>query len=420
MPKNIQIVKIQGQDYVNNVSEGNIQSLKAQFNYNNELTPTKELIEDAFNQVDKMGLSQEEIASLKNSYFNSFDVSQKQRLLQELESIAKRQQAKQENQEEPVATIAVTAGDTTTPSQAISVNGDDTLDIDSSTSVPATLTNQASQGIQDALGVGQNAPDDVLSNIEDNSGNGRLDDYVLNAPSLTEQQVNQIKGYISQLYKGIQEQTGKTPTFKELVSHFIKYQGKEEAEKFFDAYKIGWEANNYAPTNYQEVYNDLFEPTKNIVDEASAFLRSIYGVSNEVVTNPTEAEVIVNSTAQGVAIEEANNSATSFTEDNVPVKTTGNNRAATGELRLGYNAVKYEEIQQEDGTWVRVTSNGETLNLEDSVIDFRDLLNPDMYKPGDTLNVVMAPENMWSTIKVNVGRDANNTPIINTFARVLV
>lgn len=38
--------------------------------------------------------------------------------------IAKRQQAKQENQEEPIATIAVTDGDTTTPSEAISVNGD--------------------------------------------------------------------------------------------------------------------------------------------------------------------------------------------------------------------------------------------------------------------------------------------------------
>ena len=418
--QNIKGVQRQVAEYIQKVAKGDIQNPRAKFNEQNEIVPTKELIEDAFNQVDKMGLSQEEIASLKNSYFNSFDVSQKQRLLQELDSIAKRQQAKQENQEEPVATIAVTDGDTTTPSQAISVNGDDTLDIDSSTSVPATLTNQASQGIQDALGVGQNAPEDVLSNIEDNSGNGRLDDYVLNAPSLTEQQVNQIKGYISQLYKGIQEQTGKTPTFKEIVSHFIKYQGKEEAEKFFDAYKIGWEANNYAPTNYQEVYNDLFEPTKNIVDEASAFLRSIYGVSNEVVTNPTEAEVIVNSAAQNAAIEEANNSVTSFTEDNVPVKTTGNNRAATGELRLGYNAVKYEEVQQEDGTWVRVTANGETLNLEDSVIDFRDLLNPDMYKPGDTLNVAMAPENMWSTIKVNVGRDANNIPIIKTFAEVLV
>ena len=418
--QNIKGVQRQVAEYIQKVAKGAIQNPRAKFDEQNEIVPTKELIEDAFNQVDKMGLSQEEIASLKNSYFNSFDISQKQRLLQELDSIARRQQAKQENQEEPVATIAVTDGDTTTPSQAISVNGDDTLDIDSSTSVPATLTNQASQGIQDALGVGQNAPDDVLSNIEDNSGNGRLDDYALNAPSLTEQQVNQIKGYISQLYKGIQEQTGKTPTFKELVSHFIKYQGKEEAEKFFDAYKIGWEANNYAPTNYQEVYNDLFEPTKNIVDEASAFLRSIYGVSNEVVTNPTEAEVIVNSTAQNAAIEEANNSVISFTEDNVPVKTTGDNRAATGELRLGYNAVKYEEVQQEDGTWVRVTANGETLNLEDSVIDFRDLLNPDMYKPGDTLNVAMAPESMWSTIKVNVGRDANNIPIIKTFAEVLV
>ena len=163
----------------------------------------------------------------------------------------------------------------------------------------------------------------------------------------------------------------------------------------------------------------MFEPTKNIVDEASAFLRSIYGVSNEIITNPTEAEVIVNSTAQGVAIEEANNSVTSFTEDNVPVKTTGNNRAATGELRLGYNAVKYEEIQQEDGTWVRVTANGETLNLEDSIIDFRDLLNPDMHKPGDTLSVAMAPESMWGEIKVNVGRDANNKPIIKTFAEVV-
>ena len=60
--QNIKGVQRQVAEYVQKVAKGDMQNPRTQFNYNNELTPTKELIEDAFNQVDKMGLSQEEIA----------------------------------------------------------------------------------------------------------------------------------------------------------------------------------------------------------------------------------------------------------------------------------------------------------------------------------------------------------------------
>ena len=439
---------------IKEVQEGLLETKNAVFNYNNKLTLSKGLIEELFDSVDKMGLSQKEINKIKDDYIGIVNQAEIARHLgsidrisslyqdtnnenreleltpEQQEDIASVEEVDEYNEEEglndepePIAPNSVSSDiDTPVASQSIDIQQDNLLDIDSPDSGPAIYTNIASEGIKSALGIGpdQNAPEGL--DIDSDTSTNPMDDYVLAAPLTTEQfsdeNIKALKNYTKDLYNNLEKDLKSAPTFKQMVSHFIKYRGKAEAEQFFNAYKLGWEANNFEPTNYEEVYNDLFDPTKNIIQEASDFLRNIYGLSQQQ-QEVTEEQVTENSEKQNEEIEEKQSKEIVFTEENVPVRVLGGKRVTSPSLKLGFNALKYIEVKQPDGTFKRITSPEEFLNLQDSFVDFRDLLNPDMYNVGDTLNVAMAPEDLWSSIKISVGRDAEGNPITKTFAEIV-
>ena len=239
----------------------------------------------------------------------------------------------------------------------------------------------------------------------------------LSASKFSNEDINQVKKVVKNVVDIITATREQVPSFKEMVAHIIKLSGKEKAEKFFDGYKVGWEANNFEATDYQKVYDDLFEPTKEAVDNLNSLLENIFGTSP--VETTTKAEVIQDAVDQKEEIQKEESTTTIFTEENIPVKVVDSTRVQGNFLTFGFNSLEYREVQKENGNWVRETVPNAELKLEDSPIDFRDLLNPDMYNVGDTLSVVVAPESMWSTIKVNVGRDENNVPIIKTFAEIV-
>lgn len=436
---------------IQDVQEGTIDSAHAQFNYNNKLTLTKDLINELFEGVDKMGLSQKEINKLKDQYHGAIDQTEMMRHLGSIDRIASlykedanenKEPALDLEQEEnlasmedldefnekngnneetgPVAPRAEVTPDIPVGEQMVIAQEDNLLDLDSPESNPAIFTKEASEGIKEALGIpsNENSGDDSQSAVSSNP----MDDYVLAAPLPTtdfnEETINKLKGYVKNIYNNIETELGTKPTFKQMVAHFIKYRGKAEAEQFFNSYKLGWEANNFEPTNYDEIYNELFDPTKNAIEEASDFLNSIYGITSPQV-NVSEDQVIEDSEKQNQDIEEKQSKETVFTEENIPVRVLGGKRITSGSLKLGFNALKYVEVKQPDGSFRRVTSPEEFLNLQDSFVDFRDLLNPDMYNVGDTLNVAAAPEDLWGQIKVTVGRDTEGNPITKTFAEIV-
>jgi hypothetical protein len=436
---------------IQEIEEGTIESSNAQFNFNNKLTLNKELVSELFEGVDKMGLSKKEINKLKDQYNNAVDQTELIRHLGSIDRISSLYKENQNENEEPaidpeqeenlasmeelesineengnneeVSSItprAEVSPNVSIQEQMVTVQEEDLMDIDSPESNPAVFTNEASEGIKEALGMPTNdySGDDSESNVSTNP----MDDYVLAAPLATdnfnEETIGKLKGYVKKIYDNIETELGTKPTFKQMVSHFIKYRGKGEAEQFFNSYKLGWEANNFEATNYEEIYNELFDPTKNAIEEASNFLNSIYGIT-PVQASISEEEVVEASEKQNQEIEEKQSTETKFTEENIPVRVLGGKRITSPTLKLGFNALKYIEVKQPDGSVKRITSPEEFLNLQDSFVDFRDLLNPDMYNIGDTLNVAAAPEDLWGQIKVTVGRDADGNPITKTFAEIV-
>lgn len=236
------------------------------------------------------------------------------------------------------------------------------------------------------------------------------------------EEIKNLAQFAKNTVKLIKESTGKEPTFKDLVYYYIRFSGKEKAEQSFEAYKVAWEAANLAPTNYQEVYDEIFEPLKDIFKESQAYIDSLLNITPTTVS--TLEQVQEGEIKELAKVEQAEVKTMTFNEENVPVKASNNRRVSGPALRLGFNAIKYEEVEVLDasgkgtGSFVRVPVLTDTLNYAEGPVDFRELLDPDKYNPGDTVNVAMVPESEWANIRVYVGRDAENKPITKPYSEI--
>jgi hypothetical protein len=289
----------------------------------------------------------------------------------------------------------------------------------------AQSTQQAQASIEQILSPSdaEEAPDNLVIDEEDTLSTFQLMPSEVSGDSFSEEELKGLKGVINNYYKSLKEELGREPSFKEMMHHFIKFTSKPQAQKFFGAYRAGWEANNYAATNYDDVYMDIFEPGKDAAKAANAFLENLYATRNSYTA--TEEDLSKDTENQAKEIASNQTTITNFTESNLPVKNANENRITSPSLRLGFNAIKYEEVEILDsqgigtGTFIRQSVLTDSLNEENPLINYKDLLNPDMYNPGDNINVGMAPESMWSTIMIDIGRDINNRPIMKSFAEIV-
>ena len=264
----------------------------------------------------------------------------------------------------------------------------------------------------------EDIPDDFVIAEEDTlAGFQLMPGQLPNVDNLSDQEVRLFKKAIGDFYQTLSGEIGRKPTFKEMVYHFIEFTDKVQAEKYFSAYRIGWEANNYAPTNYDEVYSEIFQPARNAALAAHSIIESIF--SNRTSTTATTEELENQAEEQLVSIQSAQTTVTSFTEENVPILSDNENTISSPALRLGFNAIKYEEVKQADGTYVRRAILTDSLNEDTPLINYKPLLDPNKNNPGDKLNVGMAPEEVWGQAMINVGRDAENKPVLKSFAAIV-
>lgn len=271
--------------------------------------------------------------------------------------------------------------------------------------------------------IGELAGIDLSVDTTDPNGSDSLVDDVTLQPLSTSgfnaQQNAGLKEIIKNVVVNLKKELGKDVSFQDLIYHFIKYGTKDRAEQFFNAYRLGWEANGYKAENYDDIYNEIFEPGKQAIIAANIAIESLYSGSNTVSYTATEPEMIDNSEKQTVEIDKAATGITIFTEDNIPVRLTAGTRTVNPALKMGYNALRYIEVEIAPGIFERqVVVNGD-LNTDDTAIDFKDLLNPDMYNVGTEIQVIAAPENTWNSINIYVGRDADNKPITKSFATIV-
>ena len=260
--------------------------------------------------------------------------------------------------------------------------------------------------------------EDVLFEIDDEF------DSMLGEGNYSPQQLSALKENVRLGVENIESKLGRKPTFREMMEQMYKYTPNEEkVKKVFNHIVKGWQENGYTPDNYQEVYNDLFNP----FEEGTSIMR-------DSILNMFEAELENNPKSEFSEVEDktkeiekqiakANPVIVAYDEENMAITKTDINeiesrRTVNISPKLGFSALQYEEEIQ--GGVLTRKSKGAILNVnEDKLIDFRDLLNPDKYKTGDKLNIEVAPEDLWNQITVSNGRNTKGEAQTTTFDKWL-
>ena len=239
-----------------------------------------------------------------------------------------------------------------------------------------------------------------------------FDDLPASTDKMTDAQKEVFKTSVGNIYGVIEKTTGKKPTFEDMMEHMFKYGPKEMVEEHYNAYKLGWQQNGYAKTDFDSVYNKLFDPAKEITENAMGAIANIFGTTADEDRNSVEEKV----EKQEKSVEAKTVPISKFTQENLPIKTVAGRRIATPETKLGFNAIKYSEVIDGDGQFHREPANEGGLNLdEQGIVDFRPLLNPDSYNAGSDIRVEVAPEDIWDRITVSTGRDNSGTITTTTF-----
>lgn len=242
------------------------------------------------------------------------------------------------------------------------------------------------------------------------------------ADNFSPDQIKALIDFAKTAYNEIKQVSGQDPTFKDFVYYFVRFAGKNKAEESFDAYKLAWEAANLTPTNYEEVYDEIFEPLKDTFLAGQAHIDAIF--KNVPTTVATTEEVMADSAEQLATTEKEQTRTMTFNDENVPVKTSNDRRVSGIALRFGFSAIKYEEVEIKDaqgkgtGSYVRMPILTDSLNFQEGAVDFRELLDYDKYQAGTVVNVGMVPESEWGNIRVYVGRDAQNKPMTKSFGEI--
>lgn len=241
------------------------------------------------------------------------------------------------------------------------------------TPVTQQMKNAASAIIDGSHVVTQDDPFDLPSDLDPNLGE-----------DVKKEKAQQIKS----LYEMMEIELGKKPSFKEFVKKFADLTTKEMADDYYNVLSLGWEMNNYSKVDFQQEYNEIFDPMKALADSIVK--------DRTVFANESRTEVAQKTEKTQENQLKKSNPVEGFTEENVPVSSTSM-KTVTSELKLGFLAMRYTESTGPNGTVTRTTF-GEELN-SDGVIDFKQLLHPDKFNSGDLI-VRIPPDSVLNSIYI--------------------
>lgn len=227
----------------------------------------------------------------------------------------------------------------------------------------------------------------------------------------------QVKAIVKDVYSKIKMETGEVPAFRDLVYYMIDENGKEVVDRLYSSLEAGWVKNNYAKANFKAIYSEIFNPLSETLATAAVKMEALLQAQLANISGTQNTEPITKPGEEPVGQVKEPKKVIAFNEHNIAIKPVSGNRISHALLKFGFSAIPFREVSNPDGTWSKETIYNMKLN-EDSLVDFRDLLNPDMYNPGDKVRVKIAPDSMWGTIQNVVGRDVEGNPIFKTFAQV--
>lgn len=86
--------------------------------------------------------------------------------------------------------------------------------------------------------------------------------------------------------RGLLDKLGDKASFEDLVRHVMKVQGRDTADKIYNALKYGWEANGKEPIDYDAIYRNIFG---NPMDELLLSESQLVRTDNQSVVEDTLA-----------------------------------------------------------------------------------------------------------------------------------
>lgn len=394
------------QTMFNSIEQDNVDNDNVEFNYNNKLQETPELIDTI---VDRLKAQYPEAEAsvfedLKDTRKENLQRQKKAEVQQKIELSIKDILDNREQVDRTVETPII--------QNKVTVVDDASMEAHN---IDITNTNSAVSGITGSYTPGEN---DVLFDPNE------FDDLPTNK-ILTPQQEAALKKVVGDNVRAVENLLGRIPSFREYINHVFENLkvDKESFKPNFLGFMQGWQLNNFPTDDYVSIYDEMFDPTRESRENAYSLIQQMF--EQDVPTEDTNPYVELDEQTQEIKeqVAKRETAVVGYDEENMPVSKTAvkeidTKRTLTVVPKLGFSAIAYEEVI-EDGVLIRKTV-GEGLNLtETSLIDFRDLLNPNMYPTGSTLHIEVAPESMWSEITVSNGRNAEGETKTISFSKWL-
>lgn len=388
------------------LEQDNVNNENVEYNYNNKLQETPELIN---NLVDRL---KTQYPGVDNSFFQDLkeertqelqkqkEIEVQQKIELSIKDILDKREEADRTVETPIIQEKITVVDDTTKEAH---------------TIELANINTSLSGI---------TGDFTSANNDEIFDPNEFDDLPVNQ-ILTPAQQTVVKNGVKQAVDSVSDLLGRQPSFREFINHVFEIldNNKEALQPNFNKYMQGWQLNGYQEDDYNRIYNELFDPTREIIENVNSLFSQMF--EQDVPLQDTNPYVELNEQTQEAKEQVAKREVAivGYDEENIPIAKTAINeidtkRTLTITPKLGFSAIAYEEVI-ENGVLVK-KSVGSNLNYNnDSLIDFRDLLNPNMYPTGSKLGIEIAPESLWSEIMVSNGRNESGESITTSFDKWL-
>lgn len=349
---------------------------------------------------------------VSDKYFNTF----KNRQLDLFKNRRKAEDLLQQISQQIAMTTAETVAEETISSvgnEAIPVSTPSSL----STIKPTVIDNDAEIVFANAVA----NVDAVIDNsdlgdpdaIEDDPFDGELGEFLEASYNYNQETLAQVKEALKEVANQLITYTGSEVTFDTAMSQIIKYSSLDKAtiQKAFPYFIEAWKQLGYKNDGGQIsfIINNFFNNTENL-QQAVSGIKNIFQKSLvEETYSSTELEQEKAKAQEEIRKIDVANKVQELNEINTPVVSvaTENISSETNigiEPHAGFNAVEYRVVEDELTGQERKETVSTELNIKEETesglirIDFRDLINPDMYQSGDSLPVEVADESIWDRV----------------------
>jgi hypothetical protein len=101
---------------------------------------------------------------------------------------------------------------------------------------------------------------------------------MLNNKNYTPEQEVLMENGVKQAVDSVTVLFGRKPSFREFINHVLEILGnnKDTLQTNFDKYVKGWELNGYKKDDYNAIYNEMFDPTRESTLQTYSLIQEMF------------------------------------------------------------------------------------------------------------------------------------------------